>query len=297
MEDPNIIATLVATESESHLARRAFTLAHNRDRYLPPLLETSHSSSRESTPFSDHAQEHDKVHTADRFELTFDKPPKKPRDGFVFGWNSDCDIQLLDKNNIQPEDRYSVQKISRRHFSITFDAQRRVVLRDTSTNGTSVSYDGQAQNEVRSHFTWIIFPNYRSIIFQIPKAGVSFRIQLSEHKTCEAQYFANIDSVFAERKRSQESELTSPVHNLRVRSRTTSTVLSEAATPRQGPIYLLREVLGQGTFGKVYKVVDVSTGEFYAGKTFYRPDWAREVGIMKKAAHVSALSVSQRVFH
>ncbi|KAH9827206.1 Calcium/calmodulin-dependent protein kinase type 1G [Teratosphaeria destructans] len=35
------------------------------------------------------------------------------------------------------------------HFSITFDEQRRVILRDTSTNGTSVSYDGFIHRDIK----------------------------------------------------------------------------------------------------------------------------------------------------
>lgn len=32
------------------------------------------------------------------------------------------------------------------------------ILKDSSTRGTAVSYDGQAKEEVRHHFTWILEP-------------------------------------------------------------------------------------------------------------------------------------------
>jgi hypothetical protein len=38
---------------------------------------------------------------------------------------------------------------------------------------------------------------------------------------------------------------------------------------RQDPIYLPLEELGRGEFRKVYKVIDVSTEDVYAGKYFY----------------------------
>ena len=44
------------------------------------------------------------------------------------------------------------------------------------------------------------------------------------------------------------------------------------ATPRCGMIYLLRDQVGKGTFGKMFKVVDVSTGTQHAGKSFYQSE-------------------------
>ena len=291
MEDPNIIATLIATKP---LAERTSQLDHNCDRYEPPLSD-DRPFSRESTPFPGEDQG-DNADVGHRLKLSFDKPPKNVREGFVFGWDPGCDIQLVDRQNFRPEDRKKVQYISKKHFSITVDAQRRVILRDSSRVGTAVSYDGQAQDEIRSRFTWIIFPDFDSIEVKIPGADISFEIQLGKHDSCEAQYFANVDSAFPQRRRPEESGLTSPMHKLNVRSQNTSAALSEAVTPRQGPIYLLHESLGHGAFGRVYKVVDVSTGHSYAGKSFYTPDWNREVNIMKKVTHGSVYAYSQVSF-
>ena len=293
MEDPNIIATLIATDSR--LAERAFQLDHNYVRYESPPSDNRPLSSRESTPFfgQDTPSGADNGH---RLKLSFDKPPKTAREGFVFGWDPGCDIQLVDRKNFRPEDRAKVKYISKRHFSITFDAQRRVILRDSSRVGTAVGYDGQAKDEIRSRFTWIIFPDFESIEVKIPGADISFKILLATHDRCEAQYLANVDSVFPKRRKLEESGLTTPMRSLNVRSQNTSGALSEAVTPRQGPIYLLHESLGHGAFGKVYKVVDVSTGHPYAGKSFYRPDWNREVNIMKKVTHVNVYAYSQVSF-
>lgn len=82
-----------------------------------------------------------------------------------------------------------------------------------------------------------------------------------------------------------------------VRSRNTSTAQSEAVTPRQGPIYLQQEPIGEGAFGRVYKLVDVSTGEPYAGKAFFRSVWNREVAIMRKVKHVGVLGYWQGMLH
>lgn len=56
-----------------------------------------------------------------------------------------------------------------------------------------------------------------------------------------------------------------------------------------GSIYFLRDQLGRGIFGKVSKVVDVSTGYQYAAKFFYHSECDRELAIMKEVKHVSIL--------
>ena len=42
------------------------------------------------------------------------------------------------------------------HFCITFNNERYVVLKDFLTLGTPVSYNGQAMDEVRKNFAWIL---------------------------------------------------------------------------------------------------------------------------------------------
>ncbi len=46
------------------------------------------------------------------------------------------------------------------HFCTTFDVtlneEKRLILRDSSTNGMAVSYSGQAEQEMRYHFTWVL---------------------------------------------------------------------------------------------------------------------------------------------
>ena len=245
-------------------------------------------SSRESIPFADDSAEGED-NFGHRLKLSFSKLPKNVNHGFVFGWGPDCDIQLVDRKNLQPGDRDKVKNVSQRHFSITFDAQRGVILRDTSTNGTTVSYDAQAKDEIRSYFTWIIFPGFKTIEASIPSAELSFKIQLGSHDSCEAQFFANVDAVLPQRLRTEDSMLASPIMQLNMRSRDTSVAASGAGTPRHGPIYLLRKQIGKGTFGKVYTVIDVSTGNQYAGKSFFEQDYKldREVAIMKEVKHVS----------
>lgn len=76
--------------------------------------------------------------------LSFDQRPRGLR-GFVIGTDpKSCDIVLP-----------KVRGISRRHCHITFDSEKRLVLRDTSKHGTTVWYDGHS-NGRRRHETWLL---------------------------------------------------------------------------------------------------------------------------------------------
>src|SRR5205809_121508 len=94
--------------------------------------------------------------SAHRLRLTFDQPPKDMQLGFVFGSDRASDVLFGNKEI----------GISGEHFCITFDEQRRIVLKDLSTCGTRVSYDGQGKDQPRStwdkrdSFTWILFDDY-----------------------------------------------------------------------------------------------------------------------------------------
>ena len=83
---------------------------------------------------------------------------------------------------------------------------------------------------------------------------------------------------------------------------------SQSLTPGRRPVYIHEEPLGNGAFGQVDKVIDVSTGAIYAQKTFHKPLWAnhterkrrqkekwldsirREIRIMKEHPHVSMIT-------
>lgn len=286
MDDPDIIATLIATGSD--LAKRAFQFDHNRQRYLPPIHANDVLSSRENTPVI--SEETDDDGEDDEYEhrlvLSFRSPPKDPARGFVFGAGSECDVKLADRTDIRVGEKRKIRRISQVHFSIGFDAYRRVVLQDTSVNGTIVSYDGHAQKESRTNFLWIIAPGWKTIEISIPGAELAFQIQLGIHETCEAAFLANVDTHFPTRMGTHERSLAYPMLQLGVQSRDTSVATSGAATPRRGPIYLLRGEIGRGTFGRVYKVVDVSSGAQYAGKTFEGSRYEREVAILRSLKHV-----------
>ncbi len=168
-----------------------------------------------------------------------------------------------------------------------FDEQKRVVLRDFSRWGTSVSYDGQARNQIRHHFTWIIDFNDEKVDFktiEVRIAGrdtLTFKIKLAEHKTCEDEYGLRLNSYL------EESRTALPLFNmLGIYSQETTAAPTQLLSPRRRPIYVKSEELGRGEFGRVYRVNDMSTGLTFAGKTFLS-DCQGEVEIMRRVSHVS----------
>ena len=131
MEDPNLIATLIAVNGKK-LIKDAFCLPHNKARYLPPVGGIDESitiSSREPTPAPDSRESnYDVTH---RIHLTFSERPKDIRWGYSFGTDPQvCDVLLGSRG---------AKGISGRHFCITFDKQRRVILRDSSVCGEPLS--------------------------------------------------------------------------------------------------------------------------------------------------------------
>ena len=81
---------------------------------------------------------------------------------------------------------------------------------------------------------------------------------------------------------------------LDLQSQQTTALPSQTLSPRVCPICLKREEIGQGEFGTVCKVIDVSTGSILAGKEFYKMEWEREVKIMRRMSHVSIIIRSVR---
>jgi len=141
MENPNLIATLIPVDDRKR-AENAFRLENNQNRYLPPtrgIAEGPTVSSREATPAQEQLiDDYCKYDSTHRLQLTFDEKPKDASKGYSFGTDSrNCDVLLGHRG---------AHGISRLHFSITFDDtiddETHLILRDSLTNGTAISYSG-----------------------------------------------------------------------------------------------------------------------------------------------------------
>ncbi|KAL9100366.1 MAG: hypothetical protein Q9163_004248 [Psora crenata] len=255
MEDPDLIAILIPVD-EDHYAENAFRRSENKNRCLPPTRRIDEGpaiSSREPTPVYNLPQKDNSGNDykdTHRLQLIFDSPPKDPTKGYAFGTDKlKCDVLLASRG---------VRGTSGVHFHITFDVinkERRLVLRDSSTNGTAVSYNGQAENEE----------------IKVHVRRLQFKVKLVSHRTCEAEYKKNVGN-FLNYSRTADPLL----GGLSINSYTTEVAPSQSRTPGQRPVYIHEKELGKGSFGQVDRVIDVSTGVIYAYKTFYEPPWAKD---------------------
>ena len=302
MEDPDLIATLIPVND---LTKHVFNYKQNKERYVPPTGRFNDDpviSSREATPAYVIPQTDDggdNYKNVFRLLLNFDKPPKDPSKGYAFGTNEQkSDVVLAPRG---------ARGTSGIHFHISFDVinnEKRFVLRDFSTNGTAVSYDGQAEAEVRHHFTWILnLPKreeggkIKEWKIEVHVRELTFEVQLASHQTCEADYNKKMDR-FLMLSRTADP----PLGGLSIDSYTTEVAPSQSRTPGQRPVYISECSLGKGSFGHVDRVIDASTGAIYARKTFHEPPSAkgkghqreawlnilrREIRIMREHPHVS----------
>jgi hypothetical protein len=268
-EEPNLILSIRAADP---LAAEALCSPHNEDRFVNSSGEEFDIPSREPTPFSTPFSSQELEDSYPRLRLTFDRRPKNIAKGFVFGSDSKrCDVLLGNKRN----------GISGEHFYITFDTQGRLMLIDTSSGGTAVSYNGQAADQRRKNFRWILFPNWE-IKVRVKRKAFIFELELASHETCKPIYDDNIRAYL------QESQSALPeVSMLDFRCQESTAAPTEVMTPYQHPIYLLGRKIGSGGFGSVYKATNVSKGTVLAAKKFNAgSSFDVEVGIMKTVLHV-----------
>ncbi|KAF8857852.1 kinase-like protein [Acephala macrosclerotiorum] len=282
MEEPNTIAWLSPVNSESHpegkYAWEAIRMNISED--IPPQREmVSDYRSRESTASLEDAEDNTPDDTSyPRLQLAFNCG-RKSGHGLMFGTAPNCDIVLP-----------RLRKISQHHCYFTFDAERRLILRDCSTHGTIVSYDDKG-GELRRHFTWILGGHdvprrTKEIVIEIQ--GVSFRIEVSRHDGHPDQYNANVDRFLKE---ADEPHL----NELGICSPTAPP--SQSHTPNQSAIRLKQETLGKGAFAVVRRYWDVSTGIEYAYKEplnkrkFDHKSWEKEAEIMGQISHDYVVSL------
>ena len=314
MEDPNLIATLIPVD-EDHHAENVFSHLRNKRRCLRPkgIDDEPVISSREPTPArSLSPKDNTKGNPGGKHHilLNFDPPPKDLAKGFAFGTDQErCDVLLASRG---------VRQTSGVHFHIKFKVirgTRRLVLTDSSTNGSAVSYSGQAEDEVRRHFTWILDLEKRDGDGRIESKWevkvhvrwLAFKVELASHETCAAAYDENVNK-FLQFSRTDDtplggsgndSHLMEATRGLNVASNLTDVAPSQSESPGKRRVYISEGNIGKGSFGMVDRVIDVSTGVIYARKTFFGPAkharerWLdsirREIRIMREHPHVSAI--------
>lgn len=152
------------------------------------------------------------------------------------------------------------------YFYIIFNKAGRLILIDKSKNGTAINYDGWGKQHKRRNFKWILF--LKNIIQVHLPHNFDLDIVLAEHKTYNTQYRANLISYRANLTKYQKENPDDIISlsPLNFRSRDPTALPTQPLSPMSGPIYLPGTVLGEGSYGKVFLVMDVSIGNLYAAK-------------------------------
>ncbi|KAJ3466849.1 hypothetical protein MRS44_004413 [Fusarium solani] len=157
--------------------------------------------------------------------------------GILIGSHAECDIVV------------PLKGVSSCHISITFDDQKRLVVKDWgSLVGTQVTYDNQGSG-TRSKFQWIIggaeVPRNTANIILDLQNGISFRIVASRHDTSCPDYIEKVDRFCCGT--ASAGEL---LDDLNLISRPMTMAPTGANTPGTDDIYLKKK-LGEGSFGVV----------------------------------------------
>ncbi|PMB71983.1 hypothetical protein BM221_002080 [Beauveria bassiana] len=198
--------------------------------------------------------------------------------GLLFGSNPNCDVFI------------NHPSVSNIHFSLTFDEFNCPIIKDLdSLGGTQVTYNQQGHGYRRS-FRWIIgghemIKRKRCIVVSI-FGVITFQIVIQAHDIMSPAYISAVKSFKSGMTTSEallaELGLSQPPTR-------------DTKTPGEGAIHL-RKHLGEGSFGVVTRLWNVSTGEIRVVKAPHPKAirnrqvdydaWEEEASIMKLVSHV-----------
>ena len=217
--------------------------------------------------------------TNSKLRFTFNQPPRSGL-AFVFGSGPKrCDAYI----GSRPE------QISAQHFLVYFNRRRQLVLRDVSKSGSVLVYDPKEGYNRRKDFVWILFKNM-DIVFTT-RAGSIFKLQVVREASQRTEYLKHLEKFLTVGRviaHTAGSRKLIGKHNVDLDgfNETATTSLPQASL--LDPLYHCIKELGSGSYGTVYKVVNLSTGYIHAAKKFAKhQNYMQEVNLLKSTSHVS----------
>ena len=293
MADPDVYAYLYANECRGQAdALFAVFMPQKSSRCIPPqrhefVLQTSDTRSHDAREATEQPEEHDGLEDSPCIGLKFSDGAKTSY-GVVIGWAPDADIILPKRPGI-----------SRYHAALTFNKKNRLVVRDLgSLCGTRVTYDREVA-ERGYKVDWIVgghdFLKDKTPILEFV-GDLQFRLVGPPQNIDSQQYIDNVTKF-----RQGTADTTDLFALLKVRSLPetelpTPTGISTPSSKPSGPI-LWKKKLGQGNYGVVTYVFNVTTGEQYALKEPLKnfrgqgchtiEQWRKEADIMSCIQYVS----------
>ncbi|KAI6443584.1 hypothetical protein MCOR15_011186 [Pyricularia oryzae] len=288
MTDPDIILYLYPIDGLGNKgASYAISLPENKSRFVPAAASSSNNvhRSRQDRDATEEPEERGRFNGDPCIVLRFSQGARS-RLGVVTGRAPDVDFVLP-----------KLPGVSRFHLSFTFDDQNRPIVRDLgSLWGTKVTYDGE-KGECRSKFDWLLqAPGSVRNEGKLPVLEVTphiqFRVFVPRRDFTSQDH---IDRVTAFRQGTADPG--GMLASLVLHSGSRTTLPSGTQTPAHpsGTI-LYKRFLGNGVFGVVSYIWNVTTGEEYAVKEpllevirsgqVIMKDWKKEANMMGALSHL-----------
>lgn len=249
------------------------------------VVKTKNAPSDDARDTTEQPEVRDELLDSPRLGLKFSDGAKTEH-GLVMGWAPDCDIVLPKKKGI-----------SRYHSSLTFDKKNRLIVRDLgSLWGTSIIYDGEVA-ERGFGIDWIIggveFVRDKKLVLDIVEE-CQFRIVVPSQDHQSQQYLDKVKRFHQGRADTADLLACLRTRSLPATEAPTPTGTSRTSLKPSRPV-LWTEKLGEGAYGIVTRVFNVSTGDEYVRKEpknksesgYNLKNWKREADIMSCVQHVS----------
>ena len=275
-QESNIVFSLVA---QNERTRQMWADPHNSSLYIPASFTRSISGDQ-TTPKDSASKLHlghsdgsprpkKRVDTEPTLQFKFNHYPKNFAKGYVLGSDEKrCDALLGDPGDV----------ISEQMLAFTFNEQHQVIMNVTSDKSISVTFNDQKKAS-RKRFSWI-FPREQKLIHVVVADVLAFDVVLPKYGAHEAEFH-----------RRCESFLSSVAHG---HPRTDSIdIINDASDPLE-PFYLQQKHLGSGSYGSVYKVLQMPEGKDFAAKEFeidLKTSFKKEVRILKKVCQTYHVSI------
>lgn len=289
-QNPNIAFTLVARNER---AKQMWADPHNSSRYVPASFTRKApedrplraSTPRISAPVNDDDQPRleKKKDTEPTLQFLFNNWPKNSAKGFVLGsYEESCDVLLGDPGDC----------ISQQMLAFSFNKHHELIMNVTSDNPTldnptSVKYNSQKEGK-RSQFPWI-FPRGQKLIRVTVADVLEFDVVLPKYGINKDEFHRNCESFLSAA--AYADPLTDELDINKIAP--TGQASSTSNTPDS--FYLRGKRLGSGSYGDVFKVLQMPDRKNCAAKEFKNAGSMRqEVDMLKKVCqtfHVSLNSI------
>lgn len=279
-QNANLAFTLVACNER---ARQMWVDPHNKSRYVPASFTRDQIGDgflrAGTSAITMSGQLREKKDTEPALQFLFNIRPKDLAKGYVLGsYDKSCDALLSDPGDGIPEEM----------LAFTYNRQHQLVMNVTSDHQTSVTFNHQKQGN-RKRFSWI-FPHGNHKIRVKVANGIEFDVVLPQYGRNVTEFYKNCDQFL-----SSETGDNLLANSLDIDTKSVATDKNETSK-RLEPFYFRVGKLGSGSYGSVFKALQMPSGKSFAAKTFDNNRYFRkEVEMLRKVCETNHVSTNQHV--